>query len=64
MIEGGREKVWSYNRLYLEEALRRGDEFGLATELHGPGFFADELRFLKEPLREMGLDISLLTRYK
>ena len=58
--EGGRDKVWSHNELYLEEALKRGDDFGLGTEYHAPGFFADELIFF---LRK-GIDPGEFERYR
>ena len=57
--EGGKPKVWDSNRLSLEEAWKRGDKFGLGRELHAPGYFADELRWLKGK----GIDIDKLTRY-
>ncbi len=48
-----REGRWALNRAFLDEAVKRGDEFILATPLSGldelntmVGFYGDELRYL------------------
>jgi len=49
LVATDKKLAWGVNQKFLDDAIARGDEFILATELERrPSFFEDELRYLLE----------------